>query len=345
MNQPKVYISILNWNGLKDTLECLESVFKLDYPNFEVIVVDNGSTDDSVEVIEKTYPQLTLIENKENLGYTGGNNIGMRYAMDNGADYVWLLNNDTVVESDTLTKLVDAAEKSPNIGLVSPFIYYYDEPEKVQFCGSYMDWKNFDVPHFKDEALWKQESIGRQVSLWGTALIIKRNLIKDIGYLDDRFFSYFEDTDYSIRSSKAGYQNVMVPSSRIFHKKVPKAQSEKPHYYYYTARNEYFFWTKYTGWFKRISFLKNYISSNVKQAALCRYYGLSECAEACFDGAWSALRGIYGPWDKNIKMPAFLKKIFSWHPYFWASLLKGNFLSIASEMLRRTKAKILKIAG
>lgn len=102
MYYPKVYIIILNWNGLKDTLECLESVFKLDYLNFEVIVVDNGSTDDSVNVILKTYPQVRLIENRENLGYTGGNNIGMRYAIERDADYIWLLNNDTIVEEDTL---------------------------------------------------------------------------------------------------------------------------------------------------------------------------------------------------------------------------------------------------
>lgn len=112
MSYPKVFIIILNWNGLEDTLECLESVFKLDYPNFEVIVGDNGSTDESVAIIRKTYPQVIMIENKENLGYTGGNNIAMHYAMDHLADYVWLLNKDAVVEKDTLSKLVRSAETS-----------------------------------------------------------------------------------------------------------------------------------------------------------------------------------------------------------------------------------------
>lgn len=107
MNHPKVYVIILNWNGLEDTLECLGSVFQMDYQNFEVLVVDNGSKDNSINFIKTKYPQVVLIENKENLGYTGGNNIGMRYALNNGADYVWLVNNDTVVMVDTLSKLID----------------------------------------------------------------------------------------------------------------------------------------------------------------------------------------------------------------------------------------------
>lgn len=104
-------------SGLQDTLECLESVFQLDYPSVEVIVVDNGSADNSVEVIRNTYPQVTLIENKENLGYTGGNNIAMRHAIERGADYMWLFNNDTVVEPDTLNKLVISGSISAS-GLV-----------------------------------------------------------------------------------------------------------------------------------------------------------------------------------------------------------------------------------
>ena len=109
---PLIYIIILNWNGLQDTLECLGSILKMDYPNFRVVVVDNNSTDNSVDIIRKAHPQVSLIENKENLGYTGGNNTAMRYAMQHSADYVWLLNNDTTVEADTLSKLVFAAEES-----------------------------------------------------------------------------------------------------------------------------------------------------------------------------------------------------------------------------------------
>ena len=102
-------------------------------------MVDNGSKDDSVRVIRENYPQVIMIENKENLGYSGGNNIAMSYAMQNDADYMWLLNNDAIVEVDTLSKLVDIGENSPNVGILSPIIYYYDQPNMIQFCGSFVD--------------------------------------------------------------------------------------------------------------------------------------------------------------------------------------------------------------
>lgn len=346
MNQPKVYISILNWNGLEDTLECLESVFKMDYPHFEVIVVDNGSTDDSVEVIEKTYPQLTLIENKENLGFTGGNNIAMHYAMDHSADYVWLLNNDTIVEPDTLSKLVTEADKSPDIGLVSPVIYYYDEPEKIQFHGSYVDWKNFRFRTAKDLQSWHQINIGQTISLWGTALLVKRAVIENIGYLNSKYFAYHEDGEYCIRATKSGYMNVVEPNVKVYHKDSRSTgNSRSPMQVFLRVRNIYFLWMSNLRGLDRFAYLRKFMAETIAYSALLREKNLNESADACFDGAWCALQGKGGTWNRNINMPIILKKIFSWHPYFWANLLKGNFSSIASEVLKRGKAKIFIITG
>lgn len=347
MPHPKVFIIILNWNGLKDTLECLESVFKLDYPNFEVIVVDNGSTDNSVEVIRKAYPQVILIENKENLGYAEGNNVGIRYALKHGADYVWLLNNDTVVDADSLTKLVMAAEKSPDIGLVSPVIYYYDEPDKIQFCGSYIDWKNHIIvyPENRNSILNVDHEFitGKNVCLWGTALLIRRNLIENIGTLEEKYFAYWEDTEYSVRSMRAGYRNIIEPSAKVYHK-LPFGKvivNRGSHYFYYMTRNEYFFWMQYLEGLNKLSYFRMWLAKVIGNAALCRYYNASESADACFEGAYSALCGLSGPWDKNRKMPQIIKRIFLWHPYFWVSLLKGDFLHLVSEVLRRAKIKLI----
>src|ERR1039457_4136566 len=139
---PKVFIIVLNWNGLKDTLECLDSVFKLEYPNFEVIVVDNASTDNSVEVIREKFQQVILIENKENLGFTGGNNTGIRHALQLGTDYFWLLNNDTVLEPDTLSRIVVTADNDSTIGMISPVVHYHEDPLVIQNCGCYIDWES-----------------------------------------------------------------------------------------------------------------------------------------------------------------------------------------------------------
>src|SRR5699024_6413658 len=117
VNPPDVFIIVLNWNGWKDTNECIRSLEKLDYPNFHIIVVDNASTDDSVNKIQVQYPGVFILRTAENKGYAGGNNEGIRYAMANGADYIWILNNDTVVELGALWPLVEKMEKNSKIGI------------------------------------------------------------------------------------------------------------------------------------------------------------------------------------------------------------------------------------
>lgn len=346
MAYQKVFIVILNWNGLQDTLECLESVFKLDYPNFEVIVVENGSTDNSVEVIRKTYPQVILIKSKVNLGYTGGNNIGMRYALKNKADYVWLLNNDTVVEADTLSKLLKKAEQCPEAGLISPVVYYYDAPGKIQFCGSYADLNNQKIVYPVDKNLYVREDFtnGENVCLWGTALLIKRNVIDKIGYLDEEIFAYYEDTEYSLRAIKAGFRNLVEIYAKVHHNnQSPDAKMEEKglHYYHLTARNEYLMWTKYLKGISKILYIRKYFANVIGKAATYRFYLGDEFADAWLNGAWSGICRRYGPIDKSIRMPLALKKIILWHPYFWANLLQGNFSHIIFEILRRVKLRFI----
>jgi hypothetical protein len=344
MNHPKVYVIILNWNGLQDTLECLESVYKLDYTNFQVIVVDNGSRDNSAAVIRENYPQVIIIENRENLGYTGGNNMAMHYAMDHESDYIWLLNNDTVVEPDTLSNLITAAKNSPNIGLISPIIYDYYNPNKIQFCGSYIDWNKQVIVYTRsveESKIW-QNTYSQLMCLWGTALLIKRDLIKNIGYLNDRFYAYWEDTEFSMRSIEGGYRNVVELSARIRHK-INLGTGRSTVYFYYMARNKYFFWMKYLRGVNKLYYLRKYFSGIIEDFAVRLEYIGTEHGDAVLDGAWGAICGINGKWDRNIKVPYSLKKLISWHPYFWAGLLRGDFLRIASEVLRRTKSELLKI--
>ena len=150
MNKPKVAIIILNWNRLEDIAECLESVKKTDYPNYEVVIVDNGSKDGSLEKLSKEFPEAIILKNKENMGFAGGNNVGMRYAINSGAKYMWLLNNDTVVEPDTLRGLILEGTKAPGIGLLSPIIYYYSTRSKIQNCGSIMKWDTFEIKDIKN---------------------------------------------------------------------------------------------------------------------------------------------------------------------------------------------------
>ncbi len=342
----KVSIIILSWNGLNDTIECLKSVKKIDYPNYETIVVDNGSTDGSQEKIKKLFSEVTLLCNGENLGFAGGNNVGIRHAMKNGAQYIWLLNNDTVVESDTLCKLVSVGEKLPQLGLLSPVIYHYSDPSKIQYCGSFFNFDDFSYTNIKNldeiKAIPKMNSF-----LWGTALLIKRKVIENIGYLNEKYFAYHEDAEYSMRALRVGYLNKVEVSSKIFHKNYGANErgfiNFAQHYFFYMTRNKYWLWKDIiNGKLRKALFLRRYLVSTIKSIGSYKKLRHYEIADAYIDGMYCALRDIGGYWDKNIKMPALFKKIIYWHTYFWADLLGGNFKKIMVESFYRLKKQLFK---
>ena len=338
MNLPKVFICILNWNGLQDTLECLDSLSIMDYSNFEIIVVDNGSKDDSVAVIKKNWANVTLIENKKNVGYAEGNNIAISHAIKHGAQYLWLLNNDTIVEKDALSLLVDAAEKHPDIGLMSPVIYYYHHPDEVQFEGNDADWSDFCLTKNKMD-LRDSKNMIVSPSVWGTALLIKRVVIDKIGFLDPKYFAYAEDNDYSMRAVKAGFTNIILKSSKIYHKDSRSLSGQNsPHKFFLRTRNMYLFRMKYLKSFRRVKFFFKYIGFIISYAELLREQHAFEASIACLDGLWSGIYGMGGSWENRKKMPEILVKTFSFHPYGLSDLLNGNILSICSAFVKKIKA-------
>lgn len=339
VDSPKVFIIILNWNGLKDTLECLDSVYKLDYRNFEVIVVDNASSESPAKAISGGYPRTILIENSENTGYTGGNNVAMRYAMAHNADYMWLLNNDAVVEADTLSKIVESAESSDHIGLVSPTVYYYDDPGKWQFAGSYMDWETFSLvgPDLAAEEVGKEFQCGDNICLWGTALLIKRSMVEKAGYLKEEYFAYWEDTEYSLRGMAHGFQNRLCASAKIFHKAPLDRVSKGEHFYYFMQRNRMLMLNEYTRSFRRRLSLKIRLLAELS-------YDIGQCGsrnkKPCFDGAWHGLNSISGPRRDDEKMPVLyqicLSLLSKCYPLFLSDLVTFHFKDAYGKIVKRS---------
>jgi GT2 family glycosyltransferase len=240
-----VTIIVLNWNGLNDTLDCLESLDQLDYQNYKVVVVDNGSVDGSVPVIRQRFPGVTIIENGENLGYAGGNNVGLRYAMAQGADYALLLNNDTVVDPAFLRILVDAAEADPAVGVAGPTIYYHERPDVIWSAGGAIDWQRGGSTRMvgldeRDEGQFGAEP--RTVDfVTGCAMLIRRTVMEKAGLLDERFFAYYEETEWCVRVARAGYKILHIPLARMWHKISPSAQADSPLVHYYMTRNRLLF--------------------------------------------------------------------------------------------------------
>ena len=247
---PKVSIIVLNWNGWKDTIECLKSLNKITYSNYEIIIVDNGSTDESVKCLEKL-KKIKLILNKENLGFAEGNNVAIRRVLkENKSDFILLLNNDTVVEKNFLTKLVKTAQKEKKIGIVGPKIYYHDKRNVIQSAGSKINLYLGKFPRVKSE---KNTAVDFVI---GACLLIKTEVIRKIGLLDKRYFLLFEDTDWCFRAQKAGYLVLYVPNSTIWHKTSQSVKKISEVYYY--TRNLFWFEFKHANYFQLACFLLNY---------------------------------------------------------------------------------------
>ncbi len=326
MSDPLVVIIILNWNNTSETINCIESVNSLKYSNFKVIVIDNASFPNPIEQLHKEYPDIEIIQNKKNYGYTGGNNIGIKRALELGAKFIWLLNNDAIVEENCLDALIREATNDPQIGLVSPVICAVDNKDYLIYCGSFIDTSNQKRESTNNlEMLYEWRlSKSKRIMLWGTALLLSRTLVERIGLLDDNFFAYYEDMDYSLRSINAGFKDLIVVNAKIFHQNM-NAGLRKPHYYYYMTRNEYYFWMKHLPKKNKIKFARKYWANVIKQAAEYRNSDLWSIQEAILSGAWSAIVGREGSWDEREKMPYFLSKCLLWHPYFLSKVLNWPF--------------------
>src|SRR5438270_12919245 len=213
-SSPKVTCIVLNWNGWRDTVNCLTALRKCTYPHIEIVVVDNGSTDNSVAEIKRDHPGIVLLEEKTNLGFAGGNNIGIRYALAHAADFVWLLNNDTIPAPNALSALISKIAADKTIGAVASICYYADAPGKVEaWAGGRVNlWigygPNSTIPR-KDD--WFH-------SLNGTSMLVSRAAFEDAGLLDEGFFLYWEDTEFCLRLRRKGWRLAAAPDSRVLHK-------------------------------------------------------------------------------------------------------------------------------
>lgn len=242
-SKPKVSIILLNWNGWQDTLNCLDSLKKTTYPNYEVITVDNASSNESVEKIKawldanKPAAKNALIINSHNAGFAGGNNFGIKKAMESKPDYVLLLNNDTVVAPDFLEKLVNAAETDKKFGIVGAKMYFEAEKNRIWFGGGYFSWFG-GGKHLEYDTIDKNpndKELKETGYMTGCCFMIRREVLEKIGLMNEDFFLYYEDTEWSLRAKEHGYKIIYAPASHIWHKisRSTKPETNKKVFYYH----------------------------------------------------------------------------------------------------------------
>jgi len=216
----EVFVVVLNWNG-RDVIEaCLESLRKVKEPAIEVLVVDNASTDGSNELVRSMYPDVELIENESNLMFAEGNNVGIRRALERGARYILLLNNDTEVESDFLAFMLEAIERESTVGVVGPKILYYDTPGKIWYGGGSfypLLWVPRHLNIRKTDGTF--EDVGGETGyVSGCAMLVRRETFEDVGLLDPSYFIYCEDVDFCLRARRKGWLCLYEPRARVYHK-------------------------------------------------------------------------------------------------------------------------------
>lgn len=244
---PLVYVVILNWNNAADTLECLASLQSADYRPYETIVVDNGSTDGSVKKIKSAFPDIHQIELESNLGYAAGNNAGIQYALDSGADYVLVLNNDTIVETNMIQELVAFAETNENIGMIGPKMYCYQPADTIFATGSFIDWsrgetsnRDMFLPTTDIDNGLKPEQVD---FIAGCGVLVSRKLLDEVGFLDPEYYLNYEDVDWGVRAQRKELEVWYHPNAVLWHKVSASMGQASPMNTYYMTRNALlFFW-------------------------------------------------------------------------------------------------------
>jgi GT2 family glycosyltransferase len=247
---PRVYTIVLNYLRSDDTVRCVGSLRRSTYRNQFLVVVDNGSDASAREQLSGGIGATPLIQSESNLGFAGGNNLGIRHALDRDADYIWILNPDTVVEPETLEHLVRTMSRFPEAGIVGSRLLRGDDGATVLFNGGMIDWNQGGKPVLpemgKQEKDLQENSVAPIDYATGASMLLRRQLIEEIGLLPERYFLYFEETDFNIRARRAGWKVLLEPRSRVLHYRRSWGSVPAPYYVYYFVRNRLLFGLTFT---------------------------------------------------------------------------------------------------
>lgn len=245
-NLLRLYIIILNWNQLNDTIECIDSITNQTYKDLDIVVIDNGSTDNSAFEIRKRYPEIKVIENEKNLGFQGGMNVGIRYALSNNAELILLLNNDIIADPGMIRHLL---ENFPDdAGIVSPIMYYYSKPSEIWSSGGDINPILIESikSHKNKKKIDNSTGLIERDFLPSCAWVVRKDVFEKIGYLDEVYFPiYYDDLDFCLRTRRAGYKLYINTSAKLWHKVSASSGGEyNPRERYLMARNSGYYFRK-----------------------------------------------------------------------------------------------------
>ena len=263
---PYVQVVILSYNRCEDTLGALDSLSSMTYPNYELVVVDNHSTDRTIEAVQEKYPDVVLLIQSANKGFAAGANAGLQRAIERKADFALIINNDVLVMPSMLTSLIESL--TPDVGAVAPMIYYRDDPKRIWSAG-----------FLRHPILLEPRSSARgQVDrgqwttpfdvdyLLGCALLLRVPMLREVGLFDERYFFYYEDLDLSLRIQQQGYRLITVPHAKMWHKVASSALQGSPFRAYHLARSSAIFFRTHARGLQRPAVLLFRLGSAVKSS-------------------------------------------------------------------------------
>jgi len=293
-NVPLVNVIVLNWNLPEDTIACVQSVFRSDYPRYQVTVVDNGSTDDSVERLTDQFGDaITVIANKTNLGFGEGNNQGIRDALEGGADYTLLLNNDTIVAPDLVSELMRVMRSDAQVGIVGPVIYYADRPDDIWFAGMRF-WSNLYIARHGLRLKPPLKPVETVDFVSGCGMLVSRGVWTTVGLFAPEFFMYYEDLDLCFRAQQAGFRLVTATRAWMWHRvSTSTGGIESPMKQYHQVKSSLLFYRKHTRgiWFLINMALRIGHAGWVTLKQLFQGRLRAEAAKAYLRGVSEVLRG------------------------------------------------------
>jgi GT2 family glycosyltransferase len=253
-HRPRVSIVLLTCNRNDDTRACIQSLQQTG-ESCEIILVDNGTQPNPAPEFEREFPDVVFLRNEENLGTPIGNNIGIRHALDHGADFVMMLNNDTTVDKNFLRPLVDAMDADPGIGIAGGKIYYYSEPTRIWFAGGRYNSLTCRVEHL-GILKYDHEVPARPAAevdfISGCFSLFRSSALRAVGLLDEQFFAYMEDVDLNVRIKNAGYSLAYIPESFIYHKVSTTIKVDSPFFLYFNMRNRILMLKKHNPRFRQL---------------------------------------------------------------------------------------------
>jgi GT2 family glycosyltransferase len=244
---PRVVTVLLNYNQYDFTRDAIESLEESEWKNNQIIVVDNQSSDDSVNRLKKEYPNVKLIEVDSNLGCSGGRNLGAQKALDVGADYVFFMDNDALASKECIGRLVLHLNNEPSLGLVGPKVMQHPETDLVSILGTVIEWDSCRYYALQEEPReMPADHLIDAAWVAGTAWMVRASIFEEVGFLDDRYFIYFEDTDFSLRIQRKGYRTAVAADAQIWHRSRSSLGVGSPTLTYYYARNRILFFSTYS---------------------------------------------------------------------------------------------------